>query len=96
MKRNTEYRRIAKRIFLDANKAAKLFKISRKTALRWQKQGSPYHVVKYLQLAFDRKLDAIHPEWKGFCIGLNGKLYGPNKLQISANHLRHWHEVESK
>lgn len=91
MMRSREYRRLAKKHFIDSKRAKAFFFISEKTARRWYRHGAPLHVVEYLKVVCERNLAGIHPDWKGWRIGFNGKLYG-HGMQIRPEMLKHWHE----
>jgi hypothetical protein len=69
--------------------AAKLCSVSLRTITNWDRDGAPDLAMKILALQ-GRDLGAIHPDWTGFRIGSNGKLYGPGRLQLSAEHVQRW------
>jgi transcriptional regulator with XRE-family HTH domain len=68
---------------------AELCGVSLRTITNWDRDGAPETAMAVLRLS-SRDLGAFHPDWRGFTIGRNGKLYGPDRLQISAEHLRHY------
>jgi hypothetical protein len=72
--------------------AAEYFGVSERTITNWDRDGAPDLAMKLL-MCRTRSLSALHPDWHGFTIGANGKLYGPNRLQLSAEHLRHHAEA---
>lgn len=72
----------------DRATAAEYFSVSERTITNWDRDGAPDLAMKLL-MCRTRSLSALHPDWHGFTIGANGKLYGPNRLQLSADHLRH-------
>lgn len=91
-KKLSAFLKLRRRYFVSQARAALVFGVTVRTVRNWERREAPRPVLAYLQIAYERDLGAIHPDWRGFRIGLNGKLYGPEKLQISAWHLRHWRE----
>jgi transcriptional regulator with XRE-family HTH domain len=74
---------------LKRDDVAELCGVSLRTITNWDRDNAPAMAMTILRLS-SRDLGAFHPDWRGFTIGRNGKLYGPERLQLSAEHLRHY------
>lgn len=66
-----EYKRLKRRFFIPERKIADIFCVSMKTVKRWERTGAPMHVVRFLQFIYERNLESINNEWKGFKIGFD-------------------------
>lgn len=88
----SEFEQLRKKFGMGINQAAEYFEVTPRTIHNWDRDGAPKLVMRLLWERQGR-LDAIHPDWRGFKIGVNGKLYGPNKLQVSAEYMRHWRAI---
>jgi plasmid maintenance system antidote protein VapI len=87
--KKSDFAQFRGKFFLSIPKAAELFGVTERTIRNWDHDGAPTIAMK-LVAVYRRDLSGYHPDWKGFTIGVNGKLYGPNKVQLSAEHIRHW------
>jgi DNA-binding transcriptional regulator YiaG len=87
--KKSDFAQFRGKFFLSIPKAAELFGVTERTVRNWDRDGAPAMAMK-LAAVYRRDLSGYHPDWKGFTIGVNGKLYGPNKVQLSAEHIRHW------
>jgi len=72
-------------INLDA--AAILFDVEPYVIEDWDKLGAPT-IVHRLIGVMNRDLSGFHPAWKGWKVGYDGKLYGPEKLRLAEHQLR--------
>lgn len=91
-KKKSEFGKLRKKYGISISEAATAFEVTERTIRNWDRDGAPRLVMRLLWERQGR-LDAIHPDWRGFKIGGNGKLYGPNGLQFRAEYLRHWREI---
>jgi hypothetical protein len=91
-KKKSEFYRLRRKFFLTIPQAAIWFEVTERTIRNWDERGAPRLALRLLQER-ERRLSSWHPDWAGFKIGHNGKLYGPNRLQLSAEHIRHWPEL---
>jgi len=91
-KRKSEFYRLRRYLFLDIPTAAQWFEVTERTIRNWDQKGAPKLAMRLLQER-ERRLSSWHPDWHGFRIGRDGKLYGPNRLRLSAEHLRHWRDI---
>jgi transcriptional regulator with XRE-family HTH domain len=85
----SNFHRLRVALGLSREDAARLFEVSVRTINNWDRDEAPGMALKILALQ-SRDLGAIHPDWAGFKIGSNGKLYGPGRLQLSAEHVRRY------
>lgn len=67
--------------------AAVLFDVETNVIEDWDKLGAPT-IVHRLIGVMNRDLSGFHPEWKGWKVGYDGKLYGPDKLRLAEHQLR--------
>ena len=87
-----EFKRIRRQRRISTKDAARLFEVTERTIRNWDRRGAPRLAMRLL-CEVEGRLDALHPDWKGWTISTNGKLYGPNRLQFSAAYLARWRSV---
>jgi DNA-binding transcriptional regulator YiaG len=87
--KKSEFAKFRSKFFLSIAQAAELFGVTERTIRNWDANGAPPIAMKLVAI-YQRDLSGYHPDWRGFKIGVNGKLYGPNQVQLSAEHIRHW------
>lgn len=85
----TEFGKLRRKYFISRPDAARLFEVSVRTIRNWDTKKAPTWALRVLQRK-DRQLGGIDPAWTGFRIGWDGALYGPNRLRVRPDHLRHW------
>jgi hypothetical protein len=88
-KKKSEFYRLRRKFFLTIPQAAAWFEVTERTIRNWDERGAPKLAMRLMQER-ERRLSSWHPDWAGFKLGYNGKLYGPNRLQLSAEHIRNW------
>ena len=72
--------------------AANICGVHPRTITNWDRHSAPIPAMRLLEF-YTKDLGIFHPSWRGFTISHTGKLYGPNRLQISAEHLRHYDDL---
>ena len=75
-------------MFITRSQAAAQFEVTERTINNWDYRKTPAWALRMLQHQ-DRSLSGLHPDWAGFRIGWDGVLYGPHRLRVKAEHLRH-------
>lgn len=88
----SEFEQLRKKFGIGIKEAAAWLEVTERTIHNYDRDGAPRLVMRLLWERQGR-LDAIHPDWRGFKIGGNGKLYRPNGLQFRAEYLRHWRKI---
>jgi len=87
-RKKTEFKKLREKLFISKPEAAALFEVTIRTISNWDAKESPSWAMRELQRQ-DRNLSGYHRAWDGFKIGWDGWLYGPNKLKINPESLRH-------
>lgn len=87
-KKLSSFAKFTRKYRLSVKEAARVFEVTERTVRNWKYKEPPRWVRRAMERQ-DRWLSGIHPDWAGFRIGWNGKLYGPYGFQVSAEYLRH-------
>lgn len=90
--KKSEFLKIREWRGLSVQAAADLFEVCPRTIHNWDKRGAPKLVMRLLW-GMDGRLECLDPRWKGFKIGLDGKLRGPNKFRATPEYLSHWRAI---
>ncbi len=92
MQRSTEFAKICRRRGLSIEAAAELFEVNPRTIRNWIDKGAPKLVMRLLW-GMEGRLECLDPRWKGFKIGLDGKLRGPNGFRATPQYLGQWRAI---
>ena len=70
-----EFSALLKKYFISDEIAGKIFHVTPRTIRNWKRKQPNPAASALIRAIYARDLAAVHPAWKGFSIGLNGKLY---------------------
>lgn len=89
--RSDFYRARVKTYLANDRRCAEFFGVTTRTVRNWDEKGAPLMAMRLLHLRFG-DLSTVHPDWRGFRICENGKLWGPERRHFSAAHLLRWRD----
>lgn len=90
--KKSEFLKIREKRGLSVQAAADLFEVTPRTVRNWDRKGAPKLVMR-LFWGMDGRLECLDPRWKGFKIGVDGKLRGPNGFVATSENLSHWQDI---
>jgi len=86
--KKSEFYKLRAKLGISITATADLCGVTQRAVQLWDIKGAPLYATRLLHYWDKKRLS--HPDWRGWHISSNGKLYGPNRVQYTPEFLRHW------